>query len=325
MAIYHLVVKVISRGHGQSALAAAAYRSAQTLTDYVTGEKKVYSARAARVVFSGIFAPADAPGWVKDREKLWNAVERIEHRKNSTFARELEISLPCELNPVQRLWLVQDFAREEFVRRGLVVDVAVHLPDRGADERNHHVHFLVVERQIGAGGFSSHKDRTLQKRQNLRGWRERWASLANRHLARHGHADQIDHRSFAEQGVQQEPSIHLGHIAAEIERRGGKSRRGEKLRAIKARNLARRNNTHGELHGYQAHDRRANSRTSERRPRASGCAGGAVNPPATAEDPTVGLANALTELAMAIRLQSEVIEEMRADISALASTLRADD
>lgn len=270
VAIYHLRAKVISRGQGQSAVAAAAYRSAQTLTDYATGEKKVYSARASRVVFAGIFAPADAPAWVKDREQLWNAVERIEHRKNSAFARELELSLPHELNPVQRLWLVQDFAREEFVRRHLVVDVAIHLPDRGANVKNHHVHFLVVERQIGADGFSSHKDRTLQKRQNLRGWRERWASLANRHLARHGHAARIDHRSYAEQGVQQEPGIHLGHIASEIERRGGKSKRGDMVRAIKARNAALPNVKHGEFRDARTNDRREDTQTNERHER-TGC------------------------------------------------------
>jgi hypothetical protein len=262
VAIFHLTAKVISRTKGQSALAAAAYRSGQKLCDYSTDQIHSYRTRKERIEFTGIFAPAGSPGWVKDREKLWNAVERIEHRKNSSLAREVEVALPCELTPIQRLWLVQDFVRT-LVRRGLVVDVAIHGPDRGADARNHHAHIMMVERQIGVDGFSANKDRTLQKRSNLREWRQQWATLVNSHLARHGHAIAIDHRSLADQGSEREPGIHLGFVAAEIERRGAISNRGEKSRAIKARNDAQDINN-GEVHVAKHHDRPEDSRTNNR-------------------------------------------------------------
>jgi hypothetical protein len=236
VAIYHLSAKTIGRTAGQSAVAAAAYRSAERLTDRATGEVKWYSARAARVVFSGLFAPHDAPAWARNREALWNQVEAVEKRRNSTFCREYEISLPTELSHVQQVWLLQDFVKAAFVRKGFVVDACMHAPDRGADERNNHFHLMVAERQIDSTGFAKKKDRTLQTRELLRALRKQWADLANRHLERYGHAARIDHRSLAEQGVARLPTVHLGYAANEMERHGIKSRRGDRLRSIKAKN-----------------------------------------------------------------------------------------
>lgn len=250
MAIYHFSAKCISRSHGQNVVAAAAYRSAQKLTDHATGEAKHYLARKARVIFSGIFGPSEAPEWARDREQLWNEVERTENRRNSTLAREYEASLPAELNETQRLWLVQDFVRAVFVRNGFMVDVAIHDPDRGADARNVHVHFLFPERRIDANGFAAKKDRGLHKRELLYTVRKRWADLVNAHLARHGYANvRVDHRSLKGQGVDRQPTIHMGHIATEIERRGKPSARGERQRTIELENAKR---SKGGLHDQPA-------------------------------------------------------------------------
>jgi MobA/MobL family len=242
MAIYHFSAKIIGRSAGQSAVAAAAYRTGQRLTDS-SGKVKSYTARAARVIFCGIFAPKDAPDWARSREALWNEVERIDARRNSSFCREYEIALPAELNHIQKMWLMQDFVREAFVRRGLVADVAMHLADRGADRRNTHFHVMVPERQVGPGGFAKHKDRDLRAKDTLLDLRQRWARLANAHLSRHGHNAVIDHRSLRSQGEDREPGLHLGHVAVEIERRGRKSDRGNALRAIIARNAERGRHT----------------------------------------------------------------------------------
>lgn len=153
MAIFHLTTKPVSRGKGQSVIAASAYRSGQELTDYQTGEVKRYEARQERIQFEGVFAPANAPEWAKDREQLWNHVEQFENRKNSRLAREIEIALPHELTDQQREWLVKDFVREQFTRKGFAVDVAIHAPDKDSDERNFHAHLLITTRSIGPDGF----------------------------------------------------------------------------------------------------------------------------------------------------------------------------
>ncbi len=238
MAIFHMTAKVISRGKGQSAIAAAAYRSGERLRDEQAGEQKFYTARAERIEFTDILVPSDAPEWAHDRNQLWNNAERAERRKDAQLAREIEVALPHELSLEQRIWLVKDFGREAFTRKGFAVDLALHAPDPKADERNHHAHLMITRRTIGPDGFSRTKDWKFDKTQ-LAGWREHWARLMNRHLERHGHEARVDHRSLKEQGVDREPGIHLGYAASGMEQRGARSDRGDELRAVHERNDVR--------------------------------------------------------------------------------------
>ncbi len=233
MAIFHLSAKVVSRAKGQSIVAAAAYRSGESLTDEKTGELKVYRNRKERIIYKAIYAPPHAPIWMHDRNSLWNAVNQVERRRNSTLAREVECALPSELTHEQQVMLLADFVRENFTRHNLVADVAMHLPDKDADFRNDHVHILFPERRVEADGFAAKKDRSLQDTATLLEWRRRWANLCNRYLERFGHADRIDHRSLADQGVDRQPTMHLGHAATAIERRGGVSRRRLRMQAVK--------------------------------------------------------------------------------------------
>lgn len=235
MAIFHLTAKMISRGKGQSAIAAAAYRSGERLRDEQAGEQKFYTARAERIEHTEIMVPKDAPEWARDRNQLWNEAERAERRKDAQLAREIEVSLPHELTHEQRVWLVKDFAREAFVRKSYAVDIAIHAPDKKSDERNHHAHLMVTRRTLGPEGFSATKDWKLDKSELAR-WREQWANLVNRHLERHGHDARVDHRSFKERGIEQEPGIHLGYAANEMTRRGAQSDRMDKLKGIIERN-----------------------------------------------------------------------------------------
>src|SRR5271166_266357 len=239
MAIFHLTAKVISRGKGQSAIASAAYRSGERLRDEQAGEQKFYTARAERILFTDIMAPSGAPEWAHDRNELWNHAERAEKRKDAQLAREFEVALPHEFTERQREWLVKDFAREAFVRQGYVADIAIHAPDATSDERNYHAHIMVTMRTLGADGFAAKKDRGLNSTEQLEAWREQWANLANRHLERHGHAERVDHRSLEAQGVEREPTVHLGYAAIEMDKRGAQSDRMDALREVLARNEIR--------------------------------------------------------------------------------------
>jgi hypothetical protein len=239
MAIFHLNAKVISRGRGQSAIAAAAYRSGDRLRDERADEQKFYKSRDERIRFTDIMAPKGAPEWAHDRNRLWNEAERAEKRKDAQLAREIEISLPHELTDQQREWLTKDFAREAFVRRGYAVDIAIHAPDKESNEKNHHAHLMVTMRTLGPEGFAATKDRSLNGKAQLSEWREQWAHLANRHLERHGHEARIDHRSLKEQGADREPTTHLGYAANEMAQRGAQSDRMDELKGILARNEIR--------------------------------------------------------------------------------------
>lgn len=237
MAIYHFTAKIVSRSRGQSVVAKAAYNAREALTDERTGENPDYR-RKGGIVFSGIFAPKDAPAWAQDRQTLWNEVEKSEKRKNSQLAREVEIALPHELTDQQREYLVKDFVRENFVRHGMVADVAIHAPDKEGDERNHHAHILLGMRELAPDGFGE-KLREFNSKKQLEDWREKWEHLANRHLERHGHDARIDRRSLEAQGIEREPPVHLGPDASHMERKGKSSELGDKNRAIEEQSRRR--------------------------------------------------------------------------------------
>ena len=120
MAIYHLRLKVISRSLGRAArpggatrrsvVAAAAYRSGERLFDSSQG--KWFEFDKPDVIHTEILAPANAPDWVFDRQALWNMVDRSEKRVDAQLAREVEITLPRELNKEQQVELVHDFVQE---------------------------------------------------------------------------------------------------------------------------------------------------------------------------------------------------------------------
>lgn len=133
MAIYHCSIRIISRGKGRNSVSAAAYRSGSkfvcTKTDSVTGEinELVFDYRSKTgVVYNNIFAPANAPAWVFDRNKLWQKVEDSEVRVNSRLSREFEIALPVELTEEQNILLVEEFAKNSLVARGMIADVNMH-------------------------------------------------------------------------------------------------------------------------------------------------------------------------------------------------------
>jgi ATP-dependent exoDNAse (exonuclease V) alpha subunit len=238
MAIYRLSAQLVKRSGGRSVTAAAAYRAGVKIADERTG--LVFDFRRRRgVVHAEIITPSHAPAWTRDRARLWNAVETVEKRKDAQLARELQLALPHELTDRQRLELTRQFVREEFVvARGMIADFAVHRPDKRGDYRNHHVHVLLTTRVISANGFGQ-KDREWNDVSMLEGWRAAWSDAVNRALALHGHAARVDHRSYAEQGINREPEPKVGPIATVMERRGRPSHAGADRRAVQARNQRR--------------------------------------------------------------------------------------
>ena len=159
MASYHCQVKSVSRGQGRSAVAAAAYRASARLECAREGRVHDYT-RKRGVEAAFVVAPEGAPDWASDRERLWNAAEEAERRKNSVVAREWEVALPHELGPEQRRGVVVDFARALAERYGVAADVAIHAPHAQGDQRNHHAHVLTTTRAMGEDGLGA-KTRVL--------------------------------------------------------------------------------------------------------------------------------------------------------------------
>jgi len=230
MAIYHLYAKVISRANGSSALAAAAYRSASRLHDERLDRHHDFSNKAG-VVHSEVMLPDGAPEEWRDREKLWNAVEAAEVRKDAQLAREVEFALPRELDQAEGIRLAQEFVDREFVKRGMIADLNVHW-DIGVDgEAKPHAHVMLTMREVGEEGFGA-KVRDWNRTDLLDHWREAWASHVNERLAELDIDARVDHRSLKAQGIGLEPQHKIGPAAARMAGQGLTSERLEEHHAI---------------------------------------------------------------------------------------------
>ena len=305
MAIYHLEAKIVSRGAGRSAVAAAAYLSCSRMLNEYDGVQHDYT-RKQGLGWRQVFLPATAPAEWQDRETLWNAVEETETAKDSRLAREFVAALPIELSREEQIQLLQDFIKEQFVADGMCADAAIH--DPYPPGHNPHAHILLTVRPLDEKGkwqyktekeylcvkngkeqgftaaefkqaqadgwekqyqykvgkkkvymvpssaqaqgyerVSKYPKSTKYGRQNpiserwnseeqLVFWRKAWADVTNLHLERAGQEERIDHRSHAERGLEEQPTIHEGVIARALEKKGIVSDRCELNRQIKADN-----------------------------------------------------------------------------------------
>jgi hypothetical protein len=197
------------------------------------------------VAHAVVMAPENAPAEYLDRERLWNAAERADQRKDSVPAREILLALPHELSADARRQLVETFVWESLVKRGMVADVAIHLPGKDGDDRNHHAHILVTTRDVGPDGFGK-KNPDWHAREFVIDVRREWAQVQNKYLELCApEAARVSEKSLDAQGIERLPTEHLGPHATAMERRGEITDLGENNRDIAAENK-----------GLEAQDRR---------------------------------------------------------------------
>ena len=178
-----------------------------------------------------VLLPEGAGAKLADAAVLWNAAEAAERRKDAQLAREIVLALPAnaELTMDDRIELARRFAIENFVSKGLAVQLDVHAPHAGDSESeraNWHAHLLITTRRVEGEGFAAKKARDLEpeiKRIGGRAvvsegeaWGEVWRALQNRYFAEQGLDIRVDVRSAVAQA-------HIGPIrmrAADAEANG---------------------------------------------------------------------------------------------------------
>ena len=263
MALFHLSVTQTKRSAGQSAIASAAYRAGERLYSEYYGEYSDYT-RKGGVICSDILLPPHAPPEYADRQTLWNAVEKAERGKNAQLAYSFDIALQNEFSLEENIALARQFLLEQFVSRGMVVDFAVHQPDKeDGGILNPHFHVLCPIRPIEQNGKWGLKQRRVYELdedgnrirdqngefmfnavpttdwgspETLEYWRQTWAELCNGKFAEKGLDVRIDHRSYERQGVELLPTVHEGATVRAMEKKGIRTEKGEFNRWIKATN-----------------------------------------------------------------------------------------
>jgi len=267
IALFHFHVTQIKRSAGQSAVAAAAYRAGEKLHSEYYGEISDYT-RKGGVICSDILLPSHAPPEYADRQTLWNAVEKAERRKKAQLAYSFDIALQNEFSMQENIALARQFLLENFVSRGIIVDFAVHSPDKeDGGISNPHFHVMCPIRPIEPNGrwgnkqrreyvLDEHGERVLDEAGNyvfnavpttdwgtpetLEAWRRAWAEMCNAKFVAKGLDCRIDHRSFARQGVEQIPTQHEGPTVRAMEAKGIRTNRGDLNRVIRKTNALMR-------------------------------------------------------------------------------------
>ena len=258
---FHFSVNIISRGKGKSAVASAAYISGEKIKNEWDGVTHDYTKKQG-VISKEIFLPDHAPEEYKDRKTLWNSVELFEKNSNAQLARNFIISLPKELSIEENKKMIEEYVQNNFVKEGMIVDLAIHDESREGNQ-NIHAHIMTIVRPInedGTWGQKSKKEYILDEKGekilnkngkpktrkielttwndkgNVEKWRENFSDLCNEYLAKNKIEKRVDHRSFKRQGIKQIPTIHLGASASAMERKGIRTEKGDINREIKKQN-----------------------------------------------------------------------------------------
>ena len=157
--------------------------------------------------------------------KARNWIDRAERasRKNARMLDKIRIALPCELDKAQRAQLVRDFMADISGDNHVPWFAGIH--QTGKDDHNPHVHIAVHDRDIETGRrvlclSDSTRDRIkagLPGPKAVDWIRERWEVVCNQSLERAGFEERIDRRTLEAQGIDREPTIHVGPRASHID------------------------------------------------------------------------------------------------------------
>jgi len=295
-----LDVKTIGGNKGRSSIGAAAYRAGEKLRnehdgnihDYTRRRSSVSASayrsgedinnhdytRKGRIVHNEIMLPSHAPESFRDRNTLWNSVEKSERNHNARTGREIVVALPNELSEEQQITVVRDYVQRNFVDKGMCADFSIHaghihsrkneiypFQDLTVRKDNPHAHIQLTVRPLnrdGTWGAKSKKEYILDRNgdriklpsgnwksrkvdatdwdrtETLLKWREDWTLTVNKEFERLDIGERIDHRTLKAQGINREPTRHMGHKAWNLEKQGIKTRIGIINRQIMARNRA---------------------------------------------------------------------------------------
>lgn len=234
--MYHNSVKPVQRSKGRSAVAAAAYRSGEQITDQRTGIEHDYT-RKGDVVATMLI------GWNGTRAELWNAAE-AETRTNACTAREYEVGLPVDLPPAQQRELARAYGEWLHNEYGVAVDVCIH-----NKPGNPHAHIMTTTRATTGTELTDKvwREWSPQRRKaagleprhtDIERARAVYAELANNALRAAGADTRLDHRSYKRQGLELVPTQHMGPAATAMERRGERTEIGNYNRTVHALNAA---------------------------------------------------------------------------------------
>jgi hypothetical protein len=178
------------------------------------------------------------PSWAQyDYSEFFRQAD-LNERANGSAYREFEFALPRELSLKQQIEFVREFVWQE-IGANHPCTWAIHNPKASIENGDQpHCHMMFSERTLDGiernpeqffkrantkhselGGCTKSKKYSggklaAERKEAISAVRERFATLQNKHLAKHGHTVRVDHRSLKDQGIERQPEKHLGPVVA---------------------------------------------------------------------------------------------------------------
>lgn len=245
-------VAIIGRGAkcrgGSSAVDKSAYISRTTMYSEYDGTT-YYPKYTEDLVHNEVMLPVNAPAEYSDPSVLWNSVEMRESKSaKAQLARSYKINLPNEWSYELAIEVMRDYVKRNFVDDGMCAQFAIHDSENpNTHQRNLHCHIMLTMRPILEDGSWGDKQKKIyaldadgnkirkkngqykcttqdvtgwNSRENARKWRKDLADTINAVNDKNGLRENFwEHRSFAEQGLDTIPQIHLGEKASALETR----------------------------------------------------------------------------------------------------------
>ena len=199
--------------------------------DYINREGKYKYGKKGEEYVAGW--SANLPSWAADERDFWQVIENSE-KPGNVQARGFQLNLPIELSTDEHVKIVQELMDKWF--KDHAYTVAFH-----NKPGNPHAHIYFSERKIDdrpepdrnsycrqRTGYSKDREITgLKRDQWLRRLRKGWEEIQNQALERCGCKERVSCETLEKRGIKRIPQVHLGPIAAALERRGIKTRRGD--------------------------------------------------------------------------------------------------
>lgn len=174
---YRLSIQTLTRSKsGGGPVAKSAYRAGLSMQDRA-GQMHDYERKgAASVRGTEMFVPADAPAWCRDPEQFWNRVDAVEKRRDACWGREIIVSLPREIPPVEQAKALRAFAKEQLLSRGMVGQISVHDYGEAVTARGKRAEeFAEIRREIEANKlplFTRQQIDEMRAKNDPRAWED---------------------------------------------------------------------------------------------------------------------------------------------------------
>lgn len=257
----HFDISIRSLGTNAPAVTGAAYISCSKLFSEYRGQTENYTYKQRELVHSEIMLPGNAPREYFDRQTLWNSVDMFEKQCTAQVARRIVMALPREIPMEQNIEMVREYCQKNFVDKGMCCDFAIHDPDPPG--HNPHAHVMLTMRSIDehgkwmpkckkvydldqngerirlpSGRWKSHKENLhdWNDKGNAELWRESWEAIQNRYLERNDRTERVSLRSLEDQGIERQPTVHMGPAVTAMERKGIETNIGNLNREIREAN-----------------------------------------------------------------------------------------